>query len=491
MPVNSGSLGTTISFQDLQDFYGGTHPISLSEYYRGGAEVPSTSLSGNNPYTGTTSFSGSGSGSGGSAGIAVTVTTTAGSTVFGSLTTTTISSPSSFSISDPQNVSFVRLGQGGRGNHIINQGGRNLYSVQQEDLQDSTVYVRGPNWQSGDGGRTNISQFITVLSSSGRAGFSGFRTPSGTTAAIGRRTRTVNPSTHDITFTNNTGQRISLNGTGSTSRIMEPGASAEVQSGGSSNSWNFSYNYIDAGTGSGTGDETNDGVVTDVTTNPGMTVPGDLSVQTVGTSSSVGSWFTSGSGPGREGFERINFDSTTAFARLQWGRSQGGNTWTVRDPVGTIVDSGSGNQELLYRGPAWVSGDSGLGRTAAQIAAAPQLSANGVLIIAYRGNASSRGTNVGRGVRGDSITTPTTYDITFRNNTGSDIILDSDSTGGGGSTYRTINNGATAQVADDASSNSWRFDYRFAPSTQPANTAIPESGTTSLDQFNTPGNAAS
>ena len=85
MPVNAGGLGSNISFSDLQTFYGGAHPISLSEYYRGGAEVPSTAISGNNPYTGTTSFMGVGSGSGGSNGISVTVstedTTTGGGTL--------------------------------------------------------------------------------------------------------------------------------------------------------------------------------------------------------------------------------------------------------------------------------------------------------------------------------------------------------------------------------------------------------------------------
>lgn len=41
MGVNGGS-GNEISFSDLQTFYGGTNPISLSEYNRGGPEVPST-----------------------------------------------------------------------------------------------------------------------------------------------------------------------------------------------------------------------------------------------------------------------------------------------------------------------------------------------------------------------------------------------------------------------------------------------------------------
>ena len=45
MGVNSGGSGSTVSFSDLQSAYGGSHPISISEYYRGGSLVPSTSTS--------------------------------------------------------------------------------------------------------------------------------------------------------------------------------------------------------------------------------------------------------------------------------------------------------------------------------------------------------------------------------------------------------------------------------------------------------------
>ena len=41
MSVNDGS-GTAISWSQIQSFYGGSNPISISEYYRGGGEVPST-----------------------------------------------------------------------------------------------------------------------------------------------------------------------------------------------------------------------------------------------------------------------------------------------------------------------------------------------------------------------------------------------------------------------------------------------------------------
>ena len=42
MGVNGGA-GNAISFSEIQTFYGGSNPISISEYYRGGSEVPSTS----------------------------------------------------------------------------------------------------------------------------------------------------------------------------------------------------------------------------------------------------------------------------------------------------------------------------------------------------------------------------------------------------------------------------------------------------------------
>jgi hypothetical protein len=37
-----GGVGNAISFSELQTYYGGSNPISMSEYYRGGSEVPST-----------------------------------------------------------------------------------------------------------------------------------------------------------------------------------------------------------------------------------------------------------------------------------------------------------------------------------------------------------------------------------------------------------------------------------------------------------------
>ena len=177
-----------------------------------------------------------------------------------------------------------------------------------------------------------------------------------------------------------------------------------------------------------------------------------LSVQTVGTASSVGSWFTSGSGPEREGFEAITFDANTSFARLQWGRTQGSNTWEVRDPIGTVIDSGTGNQELLYRGPAWVSGDSGLGRSAAQVAAAPQLTANARLTIAYSGNASSRGTNVGRGTR---AVPAQLYNYTASNTNAFQITLSGGVSGGTVLPANSSNQGVATGITEASGTIGW------------------------------------
>ena len=38
-----GGAGNTISFSEIQTYYGGSNPIALSEYYREGDEVPGTS----------------------------------------------------------------------------------------------------------------------------------------------------------------------------------------------------------------------------------------------------------------------------------------------------------------------------------------------------------------------------------------------------------------------------------------------------------------
>jgi hypothetical protein len=78
----------TISFDDLQTEFGGTHPISLAEFYKGGALVPSTPANAGVPTSGTISlddFHGASGAGGGGGGVSASISPTA---VFGSGTGT-------------------------------------------------------------------------------------------------------------------------------------------------------------------------------------------------------------------------------------------------------------------------------------------------------------------------------------------------------------------------------------------------------------------
>ena len=186
MPVNDGT-GSQISFSDLQTAFGGMHPISLSEYYRGG-EVGTTRT-----------VVAANSGVSGAVTRTIPGTTT---TTDGALTTSTPANSGSFTVS-PNNLAYVRVTQGGRGNHIMVQNRRQRYSASQDDLPTSTIYFAGPNFRSSDTTSRNIIAFNSNLgiTTGGVAGFTGF-----TNAQIGRRTvtTTTSPTTYDVTYTNNT-----------------------------------------------------------------------------------------------------------------------------------------------------------------------------------------------------------------------------------------------------------------------------------------------
>ena len=232
MPVNNPTQ--PISFQDLQDFYGGTHPIGFDEYFRDGSLVPTdrTVLAASGAESGTTSVTRD--------GIVVTVTTVPGGTSFGGLTTSSFSGNGVVNTAD---LSYVYARSEGRGNHTVvlypgpNGSGHptQIFSYSQDDNPGFTIAYRGAAYESGDGSpivRTTATQYGGNRS----LGFSGFRTP----AQIGRRSVITNPTTYNISMRNNTGQTLNF-----TSNIGNNASFANGQTitsnGRSSNSWNFSY----------------------------------------------------------------------------------------------------------------------------------------------------------------------------------------------------------------------------------------------------------
>ena len=551
MPVNVGSLGSNISFQDIQDFYGGSHPISLSEYYRGGAEVPSTSISGNNPYTGTTSFTGSGSGSGGEDGISVTytprdTTTTvvnANSGVTGSVTrtipgTTTNQQGAAFSGTVPAGTGFTFTNFDAPGviiTSFTSTAASNRNTAFLSEIESTFSGNSGPFFFNSTQARATFNGRAEGVRSVGinaqnadfeprghnGGSFSGFRltqvtspttydvrytnntdftinnivTNHGTFNLRPRATRDFNGvSSNNVSrtnhaavtqnnprgqavFTNNTGQNVSLSTTfmGGNAQSATLARGATIDTGiidGDSEAWTFQYDIVDAGTGSGSADANVAGIGVDVTTTPGST------------STVFGSLTTSTPGNVRS-FSITDWQNVSYVAVRQGGR--GNHTVSYR--IGSsstqayqVQQDDLRDQTVIFQGPAYQSGD--------------QSRTDGTFgIPSSADSVSFSGFNqaeIGRRTR-STVTSPSTHDVTFTNNTGDTVIFDSDSTGGA----RTLTNGASAQVQNDGSSSNWRFDYRYAPSSQPANTAIPTDPdpntpgpTISIDPFNSPGNAA-
>ena len=198
-----GGAGNAISFSELQTFYGGSNPISLSEYYRGGAEVPGTStLVAANSDSGTTSAT--------SGSVAAVVSNDSTSS-----TITGAGKPVSFTID---------TGSGG----------------------GSTVTISLTNNNSGEGNATLTRGGSQILSTTGSTvtttvndGDSLIMSGTGNSNPVFSYPRLTR--VYDMTLTNNTGQTLNLTSSpwGSDSSFTN----GEVKSvnNSSSNSWSWSH----------------------------------------------------------------------------------------------------------------------------------------------------------------------------------------------------------------------------------------------------------
>ena len=470
MSVNDGVLNSSVSFSQIQSFYGGSNPISLSEYYRGGAEVPSTSLSGANPYVNPTSFSSSGGGSGGAQGISVSVAN------------------NSFTTPGSETSTNIRLTTGSsRLIFTVDSGTRSSTSVGFFD-NNGNPQVNGVQVTSGSRRTFNNGARIQVDFRGATGAIEYLRYGQSPDVVTERRT---------FTFTNNTGQNINLtatgNGVAANNSNLSRGASTTTGIvNGASEGWNFNYSYNDAGSGSGSADATVAGIFADVqarqvtTTNPNAST-----AALVGSGQSVSAVdipagdvdFTLSATPRSDGNLNVLFQTG------QIDRS--GLTLTPSPSVPFRVGDGTPASGLGPNRSGYFAFNFGLGNVFT-------LRVTGNIPVARRwggfagniGGAPAHANGVITLTNNSQSTTSTVQDIFFTNNTGESVILSPSSTGASGST-RTMNNGQRDQVQTGGTSTNWSFQYRYAPSTQPANTAIPQSGTINTNQFNSPGNAAS
>ena len=208
-----GGAGNAISMSEIQSFYGGSNPISLSEYYRGGSEVPgSQTLVASNSDSGTVSAT--------SGNVAATVAND---------TTTATISHDFFLTQGGGEPSFpFTVDTGTAGGSTVQGTLTNASSEGSSQLRDHS---------SGDvlaAVSQNASTFVTVndgqvlrLSTGGEAG--------------GLFTYTRTTRVYDMTLTNNTGQTLNLTSSpwGNDSSFTN----GEVKSADnqSSNSWSWSH----------------------------------------------------------------------------------------------------------------------------------------------------------------------------------------------------------------------------------------------------------
>ena len=476
MAVNGGA-GNPISFSEIQAFYGGSGPISISEYARGGDNVPS-SITG-----ASTATSSSGPGTKNDFGITQsTATVYTGSP--GSLLARANSQANGTLYTITADDALISL----RGNHpsgasdetvsatfTITRNGSSVFSQSLSNGGDGPYasYIKGPVYNNGSGLSLSISfpnfqsqtgDVISVSNVQGNAGVSSQR----------RSGQTI----YDITFTNNntTGDTYTLasSSTGhSTKSVYAAGDSQKVLDDSTSNSWTIAYDNV---TGAGAGTAGDIGVSAPFYTGSAANVMQD-SLAILRTSTTLGS--------GNDGTpmslsytvqpsDAFFYLSGGGFDNIGQGETQGAAGWNASG----ALSLGPQAQALAFKGPAY---NNKLG---------------------FSGNLSSSGTSgtVGSGTLtltttcGDAggslfIYTARRYGaITFtNNNSNTAYALGSSSTGGAGniaaSDTRSVNTGTIS------TNPSWAV--HFDTSTGNCNTNIPatiSSGNpVNLDIFNAPG----
>jgi len=197
-----GGAGNAISMSEIQSFYGGSNPISLSEYYRNGSLVPGDQVAAQSNTSGTADQT--------IGEFAADVTST--STFSGSLGSMTArvagGTPQSYTVQASDAViqiigdTFDGGGSGG-GNvnvqHNINGGGtisQNGFDSSQNGAAVNISYYTGPVASGATGGGTNngslsAGDVVNYTSNSGENG----------SGVYSQRRATV--TTHDVDFTNN------------------------------------------------------------------------------------------------------------------------------------------------------------------------------------------------------------------------------------------------------------------------------------------------
>ena len=222
MAVNGGA-GNAISFSEIQTFYGGTNPISLSEYYRGGSEVPGEQVAAQANTSGTADQTI------GEFGVDVATTNSFTGTLSNEVLRTQTQTSGGISYTITADDAVIIIG----GNHPsgaadenpsgtwqILRGGSAIIgpiTLSAQDGESNSSYfgtrgsssysanIKGPAYQSGDQG-TGLTG--NLLSSTATQAGDVVDTTSHSDNASVKTRRRASVSTHDVDFTNNSSVTI-------------------------------------------------------------------------------------------------------------------------------------------------------------------------------------------------------------------------------------------------------------------------------------------
>ena len=246
MAVNGGS-GNQIRFSELQSFYGGSHPIALSEYYRGGAQVPGSQASDQPNVSGTTS-----------ATVGLFQVTVSTAVDYAGSLSNTVRVSNAYTVTAADSALYI-FGQtedadGGRGsvtvNWLVNGVGA---SGQFEDNTGNggggvVAWYTGPAYQGGDQGDVGFAggsrgalsagnTLVFISASTGRPG-----------SGIYHRTR-AQRTLYTVTFRNTSGITLTTKG-GTTGGAVAyaPNQTRTVISNSLSPNWALGYNGVEGNT---------------------------------------------------------------------------------------------------------------------------------------------------------------------------------------------------------------------------------------------------
>ena len=231
MPVNGGT-GNAISLSEVQTFYGGSNPISMSEYYRGGSEVPDAAVG---------AASASGTASNTTSNIAVVVTT--GST--------------SSTISGTHIVGTQTVDTGTAGGATTTLTWGNSQNEGSVGLEVNGTYVGGVGESTTTTATVSDGDTFRVFVQSG----DGF--------GIWSYTRLT--TAYDMTITNNTGQTVDMTMSPWSDDSSFTNGEVATANGQASNSWSWSHPAV---TGTGNTNVPTSGVISlDTFNDPGTPAP--------------------------------------------------------------------------------------------------------------------------------------------------------------------------------------------------------------------------